>query len=45
MRRAESGKPGALHDRGISPCGPRPGLLEPKSGTPRGRDRVAASLG
>ena len=44
-RCTESGKPGALHDRGIPPCGPCPGLLEPKSGTPGGYDRVATSLG
>ena len=41
----ESGKPGALHDCGIPPCKPCLGLLEPKSGTPGGCDRVAASLG
>ena len=27
-------EPGALHDHGIPPCKPCPGLLKPKSGTP-----------
>ena len=43
MRCQESRKPGVLHDSRIPPCEPCPGLLEPKSGTPGGCDRVAAS--
>ena len=42
-RGQESRKPGALHDSRIPPDQPCPGLVEPKSGTPRGCERFAAS--
>ena len=43
VRHQKSRKPGALHDSRIPPCEPHQGLLEPKSSTPGGYNRVAAS--